>query len=772
LIPSRFDSRVLEQLTLREGKKRPTVSGKAWLLKLCAFAVVVAAVGIPINSALDYGFLLIAAVIVFTGTTCGTARRWLFACCIVAAIVAGKWVIAPSSIEEGHNVFLGEHNNALKAGLPPDVFNFMVRQFDEQYPAAKRCDPDTLWCWRSEGLLHFLEAQSSYGYFPTYRTCLEFSSKCPHGFPVRAYAFSGDAVFQAPAYSRRVTSINFNDPAWLRLGFLNDGAYNWWNLASDVKRAVLDPQWWHGIHRWRITTPWFVIYQFPKAYADSQLCWRGDVLWETADQHFDTLHHEGEACRTLTSVDIGRKVFGIGIKPNSLAMHLKPVWPIWLANWLNVALSFAGGLLTLALLIRLDLKRAIMPAALIAVTLALIAMIDVTTFGGLRAQEGGNDGLFYDAAGRVILQHLLAGDVRSAFEGTEQVYYYGGPGFRYLRALEMTIFGDTNLGYLSLLLVFPLVVWRLFRSFLSLHWALVLLALFVLTPFGAFFGTTFFFYLKYALQGFSDTASYMFFLAGLAVIVGPMAPGTGPRFAPAAGAGLLFMLALFVRPVVAPAVAVILGGAGLASLWQRQWHRLAGLCVGFAPAIVMPLHNWYFGGVFVPLSANVESEVLHMPPRAYPAAFSELMHLDLAGPNLHKAYLQFLDFPVEFLGQWQIGGPLFYFLSAVVHWAAVVILIYVMCRGRRFDPWLRLTVGAALAQHSVALFYGGAIRYFFLAWFLTMLAVAVWCEQVATPWTKARAPRLYKRIGKSWLLTKLQAVLGHVETGLRLRATY
>ena len=752
---------------MRDGNKRPPVDTKAWLLKLCAFALVVAAVYIPINGIFEYCFLLVAAILTFTGTVVVAPRRWLLACCVIAATMGGKWLMAPSWIEEGHNVFLGEHADALKAGLPHDVFDFMARQFEEQYPPAKRCDPNTFWCWRAVGLLHFLKAQSLDGNFPTFRTCLEFASDCPHGFPNRVYAFSADGIFQSPLYSRRVTSIDFSDPAWLRLGFLNDGAYNWWNFASDVKRAVLDPHWWHGIHRWRVTMPWFVMYQFPKAYVGSRLCWQGDVLWEAADRHFDTLHHDRETCRMLASEDAGRKIFGIAIRPDTLAMHLKPVWPIWLANWLNVALTFAGVLLTLAILIRPDPKRAIMPAILIVVTLALVAMIDVTTLGGLRAQEGGNDGLFYEAAGRVILQHLVAGDFRSAMEGTEHVYYYGGPGFRYLRALEKIIFGETNLGYLSLLLIFPLVVWRVFYRFLSPSWALVLTALFIATPIGAFFGSTFFFYVKYALQGFGDTASYLFYLAGLAVIVGPTGPGR--RFAPAFGGALLLALALFVRPIVAPAVAVLLGGAGIAALWQRQWHRLAGLCIGFLPVIVMPLHNWYFGGVYVLFSANISGNNLHMTPATYAAAFSELMHLNLAGPEIYAAFRQLLDFPVEFFGQWQVAGAVGYVLAAAVHLAAVAIVIYVVVAAR-FDPWLRLTAGAALAQHSVALFYGGAIRYFFLAWFLTMLVVAVWCEQVATPWTKARAPHFCKRIGNSWLMEKLQIVLAYAKTGLGLQA--
>ncbi|HZL66395.1 MAG TPA: hypothetical protein VFC29_03600, partial [Candidatus Limnocylindrales bacterium] len=75
---------------------------------------------------------------------------------------------------------------------------------------------------------------------------------------------------------------------------------------------------------------------------------------------------------------------------------------------------------------------------------------------------------------------------------------------------------------------------------------------------------------------------------------------------------LLLAVATFVRPVVAPAVAVLLGGAGIAALSQRQWGRLTGLCIGFLPILVMPLHNWYFGGVFVLFSSNIaNTNLLH-----------------------------------------------------------------------------------------------------------------------------------------------------------------
>jgi hypothetical protein len=92
--------------------------------------------------------------------------------------------------------------------------------------------------------------------------------------------------------------------------------------------------------------------------------------------------------------------------------------------------------------------------------------------GGLRPLDGGADGLYYQGAGRQIAQYLAAGDFAKALEGGEAVFYYGGPGLRYFRALEMFIFGDTNLGYLSLVLLLPVVAFALYRRFLPTRWAL------------------------------------------------------------------------------------------------------------------------------------------------------------------------------------------------------------------------------------------------------------------------------------------------------------
>ena len=103
---------------------------------------------------------------------------------------------------------------------------------------------------------------------------------------------------------------------------------------------------------------------------------------------------------------------------------------------------------------------------LIGLSVAVIAILDGSFLGGVRPFDGGDDGLFYEGVGRLILQKLLAGDWTGFLIGGEPVFYYGGPGLRYFFALEHIVFGESYLGYLSLVLLLPFVAYGLFRRFL------------------------------------------------------------------------------------------------------------------------------------------------------------------------------------------------------------------------------------------------------------------------------------------------------------------
>ena len=208
-------------------------------------------------------------------------------------------------------------------------------------------------------------------------------------------------------------------------------------------------------------------------------------------------------------------------------------------------LAFA---VVLGLLVRWRPRRIVLPFTLIGLTLVVVLLNDASFIGGLRPFDGGDDGLVFDGWARLMVQSLLDGDLVRALEGGERVFYFT-PGTRYLRALERLIFGETNLGSLSLILLLPFLCLAMFRRFLPARWALISTLIFVAIPIGALFGTSLFHYVKWAARGFGDPAAYTLFLAGFVLLVaGPGGPNN--RFAPAWGAGLLMAIAIIIRPIL------------------------------------------------------------------------------------------------------------------------------------------------------------------------------------------------------------------------------
>jgi hypothetical protein len=210
------------------------------------------------------------------------------------------------------------------------------------------------------------------------------------------------------------------------------------------------------------------------------------------------------------------------------------------------------------------------------------------------------------------------------------------------------------------------------------------------------------------------------------------------RFARAFAAGLLFALALTVRPNIAPAAGILLAGAAVMALGEGEFRRVAGLVLGFAAVLGMALHNWVYGGVFVLFTTSVAHPVLlTMPPSAYLAALIELAHLDV-GAHVTRALSQ--------IGGW-LAGPSESMVMAPLNAAAIAILIRVMLL-KAADPWLRLTAAATLVQHGVALFYAGSGRYYYLTWLLTLLVVTAWVHGEGLDLLRRRFPGFTERIAK------------------------
>ena len=383
--------------------------------------------------------------------------------------------------------------------------------------------------------------------------------------------------------------------------------------------------------------------------------------------------HKDWACRTLQAADIGKRIFGVSIGPNAdLAMTLDATWSVKLRGALAAAATTIGVIGILLLLVRWRPRRAVYPLILAFGTLVLVILTDATFIGGYRPFDGGDDGLIFSGFARDMLQHLVAGDIAGALKGVETVFYFN-PGMRYFRALEFLFFGDTFLLYLLLFCILPLIVHAAVARFVGDAWAFVFTLGFVLTPVGVLFGTSYLHYVNWAARGYSDPLGAMAFLSGLILLAGPRGTRFDDRAAPAFWGALLLTIAVIFRPNLVPAAGVLLGGVGLAALWRRQFGRIAALCLGFSAILLTLWHNWHFGGVFVPLSANVAApNVLMMTPAGYLAALGELARFDFAGPNLARAGARSIAL---------LSGPAGLWFTIPLHVAAYVVLLRVIVSG-------------------------------------------------------------------------------------------
>ena len=689
--------------------------------KLAAVALIACTLGLPVNDLPGYTLLAFATLVFYLGTVTASPRRFMTAIAVAALTIVVKLVVAPPLIEEGHNVFVvdsGQSTSALERGLPPAVFRFMLAEFDRVYPLASRCNRNVSGCWRGEPM------------------------------PDRAYAFSGDGIYGRPEFSRHVAGIDIDDPKAWRTGFINERKYNWYDHRregfikerkynwydhiSDVTRSDKPRP---GLLR-RVeqdaTFPWFAMFRFPAVYARSALCWQGKVLWEGADGQFMPVTHVAPDCRTLEAVDIGKRIYGVSIDPKArLSMQLRQTGLLQARHWI-VDFARLGGALAILLLLapRPVARDFLLPGALVAGALVVVAIHDPIFFGRMHIHEGGNDGVTHEGMGRTIVQALLRGDFIAALRSDEAIFYFV-PGFRYLRALEKFIFGDTDFAYLSALLASPLLFFTVYRRFVGPGWAL-LAAICFITSLGFIFGLSLRSFVRVAASGFPDTAGTFAFLAGLILI----ASQTLTRWSHGLGGALLLGLAVWLRPNLFPPAAVIVIGAALMSLQARDLPRAIALCAGFSVVGLMTLHNWVFGHKLVLFGSNATiPEVLVVPPQVYLAALSDIAHLNLRSEALSRIARQLFDV---------LLGPMNTHAFAPVCAAEIAIVIRVALR-RQSAQWERLLAVATLAGLSIMLFYVNTPRYHSLTWLLTAIVSAVWLRDEGFPWLRANRPDLVKR---------------------------
>lgn len=669
--------------------------GAMFVQRLSVLILAITVLGLPINDNIRFFLLALTFFCICVGTVRDWGRPWLGALVVAVLSAAIQLALAPPRIEEGHNIFLPPpQGEVIARALPAEVHAVMVQRFLERYPESARCKSGA--CWTI--------------------------STVP-----RPFGFSADAVFQQPRYSRVVGDIDFAGITSLRGRFVNELAFSWYDSESEVKRSDM---------------PFFVVYQWPEGgLPGSRLCFTGEVMWEVDSGRFELLGGAAPTCRDLSSADGGRRVFGLGMSPLPLSMQLEMSAGAQAAEWARALARVLGIAALLGLLVRLRPSVGIGRAVLVLTALAVVAVVDPTLMGGLRALESGNDGIGHAGQGGRILQNLLAGEILPALQGGEAIFYFM-PGLRYMRALEGVLFGDSNFLYLLCVLAVPVLVFRIARHLLPLRWVVPLMALFLLTPLLHKYGGAYWVWVRQTSFGMPDPMGYTFFLTALvlALPTAKLPQGKLGAFT-AFMIALLLALASWLRPNLLAGSGVMLAALSLHQLVvARSWRAIVALAAGFSLILLMPLHNWYFGGRLVLFTSSIDIDAnLITGPKIWLAALS-----DLASFKVNEPFWRVL----RQLREWSWGfEPL--------HMLVFFAVVNVACR--RATPFaLRLVALPAMAQQFVLWVFdprGFDMRYMWLAWLLSLLIALTVLRERALPALTRRFPALQTRLATAPVLS-------------------
>jgi len=510
--------------------------------------------------------------------------RLIFAVGVVLFVLVVKSFIPQANIAEGHNFFatMNDNEEVLEQGLPKKIFKDWQVKFNEIYtPNVKS---DKLYTWKKTGV------------------------------PEQLYVRSADSIFRKAKYSRQVDSIHFTSLGDFRGGFANEVKYNYWQ--GEMSRREM---------------PFFVMYELTKESVGSKLSWQGQVFWEKKEGYFEEINYKNISEKEISVDDVGKRVYAVFFPKidKSIYFKLEKSSKLQIYYFIEVCLTVLGWFFVLFFTVNIKRKSWLYSSGVFVCSYLIIVLLLSVQAGVLVENDytphgGGDDGLIHDGWGRMMALDMADGNIVEAMRGEEDVYWFT-PGTRYFRMIEKLVYGDTNLGYMFVLALLPIVLFHIFKHLTSRYWATIVTVLFLMLPVGNLS------YLSYvangAKLGYGEAVGGFLFFIGLL-----LALKTQPRWGGKVNSlplivvcGAVLAGSMFIRPNFAFAVVWLGIAYSYISLLERNYASIVAISSGLALALWMPFHNWFYGGEFYLISKSGTSVTITISIMDYWYALSDIV---------------------------------------------------------------------------------------------------------------------------------------------------
>jgi hypothetical protein len=386
---------------------------------------------------------------------------------------------------------------------------------------------------------------------------------------------------------------------------------------------------------------------------------------------------------------------------------------------LRQVLAIAGAIVVAGLVLVPAPRRLLLATAVVAVGAFCIGGEALASLARYDPIGGGGDGIAFESFAHAMLQSAERGHVVDVLRAGEPSFYFQ-PGLRYFRVLEKVLFGETDLGYLAVLLLLPIALLHFVQAFLPRVVAIALWVVFFLPlEWTARFFWDLRSYVDLARMGLAEALAHILWMLGAALLFRGASDG---RTTWAVWGSLALSVACVLRQNLLISSAAVVALVGL-RIWRAQgWRAAWPVGLAFAPYLWVPLHNLIFAGR---LELAAQMGPAHVtPPRVYVQAAGDLLTGTFSGPAWQRVATHtalWVDSPAR---------------------AAALVLTVIAFASRRFPLANHALALAVLGQVAVMLFWAPQGRYSHLAWQLMLVSAVANVTFLAA----ASAPAVSRRL--------------------------